>query len=93
MKDEETEEPCCLLHEEAGNLCGATLCHRLLRGTGCYWIEAQYRGQTARVRVEAGFLLTTAIYGKVVRGGVTPCTLADVVEDLLTAAVLSDAHF
>ncbi len=85
MTETKTEET-KTIDERERSVCGHALRYRLLRDARGYYIEAGYRGESAVRFAGADFLLATSVYGKIVRGTVTPCTLADVVSDLLAVS-------
>ena len=75
-----------VLDAYATDLCGRPLRYRLLRNERGYVIEARYGDDSAAVFAGNDLFGAASAYRKIVRGAVTPCTLADVLADLLAAA-------
>lgn len=73
--------------ERTCTVCGCTLRHRLLQTERGYYVEATLSGETVSLFAGTDFLVVAVAYVKIVRGAVTPCTLADVLHDLLAEAV------
>ncbi len=72
-----------IINESERSVRGHALRYRLLRDERGYYIEVCYRGERAARFAGDDFLLAASAYVSIVRGTVTPCTLADVVSDLL----------
>ena len=71
-----------ILDEREIIVCGRPLRYCLFQSERGYGIEVRYAGDDATAFAGTDLLGAVSAYDKIVRGAVTPCTLADVLADL-----------
>ena len=79
-------QPCRVLLSEHYDVGGRCASCRLLGEAPdgrCFCIEIEFEGECARVMASRGYHRSAEIFWVLVRAGVTPCTLAEIVDDLL----------
>ena len=79
-------QPCRVLLSERYEIKGKFATCRLLGeacGGHCFCVEIEFEGESARVMASRGYQKSAEIFAVLVGARVTPCTLAEVMEDLL----------
>jgi hypothetical protein len=79
-------QPCRVLLSEQYEVNGKSATCRLLGeavGGRCFCIEIEFEGESARVMASRGYARSAEIFRVLVGASVTPCTLDEIMEDLL----------
>ncbi|MBR7181278.1 MAG: hypothetical protein IKD28_00660 [Clostridia bacterium] len=79
-------QPCRVLLSERYDVGGKSATCRLLGealGGRCFCIEIELEGESARVMASRGYARSAEIFWILVGASVTPCTLDEIMEDLL----------